>query len=157
MAHRLKGYDAIEFKRKHRGGNLKKYNDPTEGARSHLSVDRAERIAREDPSLIYMDVPDAAWKKAVRRESNPRRVKLPSKFTMMPVRVNKKGEVQIGVNPSKLGSGGRFAKCVKSVEARGGAYDPNAVCAAAGRKKYGAKKMASMARAGKKRATKKRR
>ena len=95
-------------------------------------------------------------KRKPKSKTNPR-VKLPSKFTLMPVRVNKKGEVQIGVNPAKLGSGGRFAKCVKSVEARGGAYDPNAVCAAAGRKKYGAKKMASMARAGKKRATKKRR
>lgn len=86
-------------------------------------------------------------------KTNPRRVKLPTKFTMMPVRVNKKGEVQIGVSPAKLGSGGRFAKCVKSVETSGSANDPRAVCASAGRKKYGAKKMASMARAGKKRAS----
>ena len=117
----------------------------------------SKRISKSD----WREISDVLGRDAgpgVRKKMNPRRVKLPSKFTMMPVRVNKKGEVQIGVNPSKLGSGGRFAKCVKSVEARGGAYDPNAVCAAAaGRKKYGAKKMASMARAGKKRTTKKRR
>lgn len=47
---------------------------------------------------------------------NPSRIKLPSKFTMMPVRVNKKGEVQIGVNPSKV-KNGRVAKNVKRVEA----------------------------------------
>lgn len=35
-----------------------------------------------------------------------RRVKLPSKFTLMPVRVNPKGEVQIKV---PAGSRGRFA------------------------------------------------
>lgn len=43
----------------------------------------------------------------------------------------------------------RFEKCVEDVEARGGAVDPNAVCAAAGRQKYGKKKFQAMARAGK--------
>jgi hypothetical protein len=64
-------------------------------------------------------------------------IKLPSKFTPAEVRVNEQGKVQIRINPAKLGSGGRFVKCVESVEARGGARDPRAVCAAAGRKKYG--------------------
>ena len=66
----------------------------------------------------------------------PRRpkIKLPTKFTNAKVRVNKRGEVQIKMNPKDLGSG-RFAKCVKAVEAKGGAYDPKAVCAAAKRKR----------------------
>lgn len=42
----------------------------------------------------------------------------------------------------------RFEKCVKSVEKRGGAASPRAVCASAGRKKYGAAAFAKMAAAG---------
>jgi len=49
----------------------------------------------------------------------------------------------------------RFEQCVSDVTARGGAYDPAAVCASAGRKKYGKKKFQAMARAGKKRARRK--
>ena len=45
-----------------------------------------------------------------------------------------------------------FDKCVADVAKKGGAYDPHAVCAAAGRKKYGAAEMARRAAAGKKRA-----
>jgi hypothetical protein len=86
-----------------------------------------------------------------------RSVKLPAKWTPAKVRVLKNGKVQVKINPAQLGSGGRFAKCVESVEARGGAADPRAVCAAAGRKKYGAAKMAAMAKAGRKRAAKKNR
>lgn len=79
-------------------------------------------------------------------------VKLPSKFTPAEVRVNEQGKVQIRINPAKLGSGGRFAKCVESVEAKGGAADPRAVCAAAGLRKYGKRKFLAMARAGRKQA-----
>jgi hypothetical protein len=56
----------------------------------------------------------------------------------------------------KLGSGKRFEACVKAVSARGGAYDPDAVCASRGIRKYGKKKMAKLARAGKKRAARRR-
>ena len=80
-----------------------------------------------------------------------RKVKLPANWTPAQVRVLKNGKVQLKINPAKLGSGGRFAKCAQSVEAEGGAMDARAVCAAAGRKKYGAKKMAAMAKAGKRR------
>ena len=45
---------------------------------------------------------------------------------------------------------GAFAKCVRAVKARGGAVSPSGVCAAAGRKKYGAKKFQAMAAAGRK-------
>ena len=47
----------------------------------------------------------------------------------------------------KLGGGGRFAALEAKAKA-GGARNPAAVAAAAGRKKYGAAKMAKMAAAG---------
>ena len=47
-----------------------------------------------------------------------------------------------------LGQGGRFAAMEKKLS--GKVDNPKAVAAAIGRKKYGAKKMASMAAAGKK-------
>ena len=46
-----------------------------------------------------------------------------------------------------LGQGGRFA-AVEAEARRSGARNPAAVAAAAGRKKYGAAKMAAMAAAG---------
>lgn len=49
----------------------------------------------------------------------------------------------------KLGTGERFKK-VEASARKSGARDPAAVAAAAGRKKYGAKKMASMAAKGRK-------
>ncbi|MBN1210660.1 MAG: hypothetical protein JXB05_37780 [Myxococcaceae bacterium] len=56
---KLTGSAAIAFARAH-GSLLSKYEDPTEGAREGLSVDVAEQIAAQDPSLIYVDVPE--WK-----------------------------------------------------------------------------------------------
>lgn len=50
----------------------------------------------------------------------------------------------------KLGSGARFKALTKSIAKRGGVDDPAAVAAAIGRRKYGAKKMATMAAAGRK-------
>ncbi|MEV0220883.1 hypothetical protein [Streptomyces sp. NPDC050704] len=55
----------------------------------------------------------------------------------------------------KLGSGKRFKQVAASAR-KSGARDPNAVAAMAGRKKYGAKRMAKMAAAGRRRAAKKR-
>jgi len=48
-----------------------------------------------------------------------------------------------------LGAGGRFA-AVEASAKKSGARNPAAVAAAAGRAKYGAKKMSSMAAAGRK-------
>jgi hypothetical protein len=48
----------------------------------------------------------------------------------------------------KVGSGSRFESCVHSVAARGGASNPKAVCAAAGRHKYGKERYQKMAAAG---------
>ncbi len=57
-------------------------------------------------------------------------------------------------NPkAKLGAGGRFAAVAANAKA-GGATDPNAVAAVAGRKKYGKKKMAALASKGRKSAQK---
>lgn len=49
----------------------------------------------------------------------------------------------------KLGGGGRFAALKKKL-AKKGAYNPSALAAYIGRKKYGAHKMAGMAAKGKK-------
>lgn len=48
---------------------------------------------------------------------------------------------------------GAFERCVTKVKQGGGAFSPSGVCAAAGRKKYGAKKFQAMAAAGKRRAS----
>lgn len=50
---------------------------------------------------------------------------------------------------AKLGSGERFKKLKGSLMRQGGVSDPGALAAAIGRKKYGAKKMAKLAAAGK--------
>lgn len=47
-----------------------------------------------------------------------------------------------------LGEGGRFAALKQKIAKKGGVSNPGAVAAAIGRKKYGAKKMASMAAKG---------
>ena len=53
---RLTGWTAIEVAE--RGGQvLSKHADPTEGARSGLTVGDARAVADEDPSLIYLDLP----------------------------------------------------------------------------------------------------
>lgn len=54
----------------------------------------------------------------------------------------------------KLGTGKRFAAVEKSA-AKSGARNPKAVAAVQGRKKWGAKRMAKMAAAGRKRAARK--
>lgn len=58
---------------------------------------------------------------------------------------------QKAVASSAPGEGSRFAALEKSAAA-GGARNPAAVAAAAGRKKYGASRFAKMAAAGRKRA-----
>jgi hypothetical protein len=50
---------------------------------------------------------------------------------------------------------GAFKRCVEKVRAKGRASSPAGVCAAAGRKKYGAAEFERMAKAGKKRAARK--
>jgi hypothetical protein len=52
--------------------------------------------------------------------------------------------------PGKKGSGERFKHCVADVTRRGKVKSPNGVCAAIGRKKYGAGGMAHMSAAGRK-------
>lgn len=52
----------------------------------------------------------------------------------------------------KIGGGGRFAKLKGELAHEKGISNPGAVAASIGRKKYGAKKMASMSAKGRKRA-----
>ena len=47
------GYEAIEAKKNDNRVILSKYADPTENAREDISIDEAENIASEDPTLIY--------------------------------------------------------------------------------------------------------
>ena len=54
------------------------------------------------------------------------------------------------VDPPRLGSGERFRALTKKLAARGDVRDPKAVAAAAGRKKWGAKRMAKLAAGGRK-------
>lgn len=51
---------------------------------------------------------------------------------------------------SKLGSGDRFKKLVAQLQGENGVTDPAALAASIGRKKYGNKKMTSLASKGKK-------
>ena len=51
---KITGYAAIEYAERH-GLTLNKYADPTEDARDGLTPDDARQIAREDPSLIYVE------------------------------------------------------------------------------------------------------
>lgn len=55
----------------------------------------------------------------------------------------------------KLGSGKRFAALKAKIAARGNVKNPGAVAAAIGRKRWGNKRMAKMAAAGRRRANRK--
>jgi len=50
----LIGYEAIDFKRSNSDAVLCKYADPIEDAQEDISLDDAEEIAAEDPTLIYV-------------------------------------------------------------------------------------------------------
>lgn len=65
-------------------------------------------------------------------------------------RVRTRKAAQRATKTAKLGSGKRF-KAVEAAAAASGATNPGAVAAAAGRKKYGKKRMAAMSAAGRKR------
>jgi hypothetical protein len=52
---------------------------------------------------------------------------------------------------SRPGSGARFAALTEAIAARGGVRDPRAVAAAIGRRKWGARRMAQWAAAGRRR------
>jgi len=55
---RLTGTDAIEYAERH-DLLLSKYADPIEDGRDGLTPEEAAAIAREDPSLIYIDIAPA--------------------------------------------------------------------------------------------------
>ena len=57
----LTGRDAITHAAAH-GLTLSKYADPTEGARTGLSIAEAEEVALEDPSLIWVRGGRPSWR-----------------------------------------------------------------------------------------------
>jgi hypothetical protein len=48
------GYEAIEMKKENDRVVLNKHADSVEGALENISIEKAEDIASEDPSLIYV-------------------------------------------------------------------------------------------------------
>lgn len=54
---KLTGTEAIKYAEKH-GLALNKYTDPTEEAREGLTVEEAQAVAKEDPSLIWIAITD---------------------------------------------------------------------------------------------------
>jgi hypothetical protein len=55
----IRGQRAIEYKRRHPGGELNKYNDPIEKALIDISIEKAEEVSREDPGLIWIEEVEA--------------------------------------------------------------------------------------------------
>jgi hypothetical protein len=53
---KITGAAAIEYAEEY-GMALNKYADPTEDSRSDLSAEEARDVARQDPSLIWIDAP----------------------------------------------------------------------------------------------------
>lgn len=56
---RMNGRDAIIYAQAH-GLTLSTHTDPTAEGRDDVTVEEARRIAIEDPSLVYLDVPVSA-------------------------------------------------------------------------------------------------
>jgi hypothetical protein len=61
------------------------------------------------------------------------------------------GGMRDGKPRYKLGSGGRFAACVKKMEQQKDVDDPEGLCASIGRRKYGKKRFDALAKRGRKR------
>jgi hypothetical protein len=57
---KLTGFDAITYAERE-GLSLNKSADPIDDARTGLSVAEAEAIASEDPTLIWVEIPDAEY------------------------------------------------------------------------------------------------
>jgi hypothetical protein len=57
---RLTGFEAIEYAEVE-GRTLNKYGDNVDEGRIGLSVAEAEAIATEDPSLIWIEVPEEEY------------------------------------------------------------------------------------------------
>jgi hypothetical protein len=110
----LTGTDAIAYAETH-GRTLNKHADPTEGARTGLTVSEAQRVAKEDPSLIWIDsthyacvgsdgitlvvwglgaTPEAARAEAREQETDGEDV---DAMTIHPVTARQVNEIQSGV------------------------------------------------------------
>jgi hypothetical protein len=60
MSITITGMEAIDFAER-RDMTLRKYTDPIEGDRAGLTPDEARKVAREDPSLIYLKLRCVGW------------------------------------------------------------------------------------------------
>lgn len=103
------------------------------------------------PKVFYKDVDGKGRERFYHDANMGRRLTLyPVEEAKLLIATGAARVVQKKGNPGAPGSS--FARCVSEVSEKGSTYDPRAVCAATGRKKYGAKKFQAMAQAGKKRA-----
>ncbi|MDX9709958.1 MAG: hypothetical protein RBT64_10440 [Trichloromonas sp.] len=59
---KLTGTEAIKYAEVN-GLTLSKHTDPTEEARTGLTAEEAREIAKEDPSLIHLELRLIGWKK----------------------------------------------------------------------------------------------
>jgi len=128
---------------------------PAEGYEGPYTYREAQSMVKWMRKNLFRPDPDPRFFYIVKLsgKQNPH-LRLPAKWTPAQVRTNSKGQVQLKINPAKLGTGSRFAACVRDMKSKGSAYDPYAVCASAGRRKYGKRKMAKWAAKGLRRAIK---
>jgi hypothetical protein len=102
---------------------------------------RRSKAKRAGARRRKMNAAVTAWRKL-----NPGK-KLPDA-----VRIKRLGGGGFSIIPMKMNKAGGFERCVRDVTRKGSAYDPRAVCATAGRKKYGQAEMTRRSIAGKRRA-----
>lgn len=57
MSKIITGWDAIEAKRNNPKMKLSTYNNPIEDAQDDISIEYAEDVARDDPGLVWAEVP----------------------------------------------------------------------------------------------------
>ena len=153
----LPGKDRAGKGRKPKASTFKGYRI-VQRADGEYSVPRLDAGSRfETPADARKFI--ASWQ---RGQQNPARLKRKSRFILTKSQLEDLALIAVGggaaaplarkllKNPGRPGSA--FQRCVAEVTAKGGAFDPRAVCAAAAREKYGEAKLEQMQRAGRQRA-----
>ena len=110
----------------------------------------AKRVGPVDPNGAYTKVQERTI--AGKKMAAPKLVK-DKELDASPIERKQAGAKMKNGGKAKLGSGARFAALKSKIQSKGkSAKVAGAIAASIGRKKYGAKKMAAMAAAGRKKA-----
>jgi hypothetical protein len=110
----------------------------------------AKRVGPVDPNGAYTKVQERTLAGA--KMGAPKLVK-DKELDATPIERKQAGAKMKNGGKAKLGSGARFAALKSKIQSKGkSAKAAGAIAASIGRKKYGAKKMAAMSAAGRKRA-----